>query len=192
MTFILHVLAIITSVLISGRLLLLLEETFCHRLQFNLNNANVKLLNLQEEKWKTLTSNKPKLRFYNLFKNELKVENYVYYNLTASQRSIVAQFRLGILPLAVETGRFRGTDLENRICILCDRNEVEDEIHFLFNCPLYENLRTTWLKNIINKCPEFEMYDLQTKLCTLFEHFHRCTSKYLAQCYNTRKTMNSK
>ena len=36
----------------------------------------------------------------------LRIENYVKYNLTPSERSAMAQFRFGILPLNIETGRF--------------------------------------------------------------------------------------
>ena len=39
----------------------------------------------------------------------------------------MSQFRLGILPLEIEVGRFRDVPLPNRICSMCDGNAVEDE-----------------------------------------------------------------
>ena len=34
--------------------------------------------------------------------------------------------------------------LEKRICNICDSNDVEYEIHFLFTCKRYKNERTNW------------------------------------------------
>ncbi len=42
-------------------------------------------------------------------------ENYVKYCMSTQQRSLIAQLRLGILPIHIETGRLRGTQLDDRI-----------------------------------------------------------------------------
>ena len=57
------------------------------------------------------------------FKTDLYIENYIKYNLSSSERSVMAQFRFGILPLNIETGRFRNQALEERLCTLCEFNE---------------------------------------------------------------------
>ena len=75
---------------------------------------------------------KPKLRFYKHFKITMCKENYIIYNLQRNERSILAQLRMGILPLTIETGRFINQPLEQRLCKICDSNEVEDEWHFIF------------------------------------------------------------
>ena len=64
-----------------------------------------------------------------------------------SLRSFLAQFRCGILPLKVETGRFTGMPLENRLCEFCDRGEIEDEMHFILFCDLYEEPRVYLFNN---------------------------------------------
>ena len=76
------------------------------------------------------------------------IENYIKYNLSSSERSAMAQFRFGILPLNIETGRFRNQALEERLCTLCEFNEIEDESHFLFKCSLYDELRREWVSHI--------------------------------------------
>ena len=58
----------------------------------------------EEKTWKEKVINKPKPRFYCLFKSDLLMENYVTYNLSPSERSLLAQFWMGILPLEIETG----------------------------------------------------------------------------------------
>ena len=41
--------------------------------------------------------------------------------------------RAGCLPLTVEVGRFTGVPYRQRVCMLCDSGEVEDQAHFLIN-----------------------------------------------------------
>ena len=59
-------------------------------------------------------------------------------------RSVVAQLRSGILPLEIETGRWKGTELFNRVCQLCSSGCVEDEAHFLFTCDFYKEERQSF------------------------------------------------
>ncbi len=54
----------------------------------------------------------------------------------------MAQFSLGMLPIEVELNRQRQNTLNDRTCPFC-KNEVEDEIHFLFNCMMYNHERKT-------------------------------------------------
>ena len=54
-------------------------------------------------------------------------------------RSFIAQIRAGVLPLRVETGRFTNTNIEDRMCRMC--GILEDEVHFIFECSLYAQLR---------------------------------------------------
>ncbi len=42
------------------------------------------------------------------------------------------QLRLGILPLHIETGRYSNIPEADRICLLCNGNHVENDLHFLF------------------------------------------------------------
>ena len=123
-----------------------------------------------------------------LFKSKLVVENYVLYNLTPSQRSLTAQFRAGILPLNIETGRFRNIKLEERLCTLCNQNAVESELHFLFDCSCYAHLRQPWLESIKTQHDGFIDMSVEEKLSTIFDKFHRCTAKFIQNCFNCRKS----
>ena len=46
--------------------------------------------------------------------------------------------------LLPETGRYHSIPLENRICELC-KMEVEDEKHFICQCPFFTQLQNTFL-----------------------------------------------
>ena len=45
------------------------------------------------------------------------------------------------IPLEVECGRWKGLKLDERKCKLCNQCDVEDESHFLFECPKYNTER---------------------------------------------------
>ena len=71
------------------------------------------------------------------------------------------KYRLSSHKLNVETGRYQGVDISQRICTLCDNNEIEDEIHFILLCPSYSALRTLYIKPYFYRRPSvFKMIQL--------------------------------
>ena len=56
-------------------------------------------------------------------------------------RRVIAELRLGYLPLAVEVGRYTGTSYTERVCRLCGTGEVADQHHFLINCLSLSHIR---------------------------------------------------
>lgn len=112
---------------------------------------------------------KPKLCTYCEIKHVYGPENYVLYNLSRKKRSLCAQIRAGILGLHIETGRYVGTDEEDRICSLCDLNEIENEMHFVFYCPFYNFIRQR-LFNKVDPKNEFVWLDDSEKLKHLFHY----------------------
>ncbi len=59
------------------------------------------------------------------------------------QRSLCAQLRCGVLPLAVETRQYIGLEEEKLVCSLCCLNEIESEIQLAFYLLFYGELRET-------------------------------------------------
>ena len=99
-------------------------------------------LTFDSQDWDINRYKSQKLRYYNLYKYEKGNENYLHLNISRYQRSILAQFRCGILPLQIEIGRYRDVPLCDRLCELCDDLSVEDEIHFLCECSYYTEFRS--------------------------------------------------
>ena len=64
------------------------------------------MLNTNEVKWKSELEKKTKLRTYVNFKDSYEQEYYVNSILSTQERSLLAQFWCGILPLKIKTGRF--------------------------------------------------------------------------------------
>lgn len=78
------------------------------------------------------------------FEDNLKV--YLTLNLEINALVIVLKFRTGNHELAAEIGRYRNRkEYEDCICDLCDGSKIEDNFHFIVECPRYENLRETFV-----------------------------------------------
>ena len=90
-----------------------------------------------EREWQREILGKPKLRTYITFKNLFKEKEYLSKIMSRKARSLISQIRLGILPLEIEVGRFRGVSPEDRLCQNCNMGVVESEVHFICECPLY-------------------------------------------------------
>lgn len=80
---------------------------------------------------------------YNIFKSSYIVDKYLNFTLDLPKpiKSKSAMFS-GVLPLRVETGRYRGEAVEDRICNLCDLNETKTKKHFLLHCPFFDKQRS--------------------------------------------------
>ena len=55
------------------------------------------------------------------------------FDLNKLKRSLISQLLCGLLPIAIETGRYYNISRNERVCQLCG-NDVDCEFHFLFNC----------------------------------------------------------
>jgi hypothetical protein len=100
-----------------------------------------------------------KLRTYSLFKNTFQREPYINLSCTRHFRSNLAKFRLSAHKLKIETGRYNSKNSyvppSQRICCNCDMGRVEDEEHFLTECPKY-NVEREYLFNEANQdCANF-------------------------------------
>ena len=79
----------------------------------------------------------PKLRTYNLIADFTSPKVYLLKPLSFIQRKFMAKIRLGVLPIRIETGRYERPvkAADQRICQQCSLGLVENEIHFLLECP---------------------------------------------------------
>ena len=89
-----------------------------------------------------------KLRTYRTFKKDKTPEAYLLQPMPIHHRQIIARFRCGTLKLAVETGRYKKpvTPLNERLCKFC-HNCIENETHFLIDCPMYTDIRFNVFNN---------------------------------------------
>jgi hypothetical protein len=141
------------------------------------------------ETWETSRYEKMKLRYYNMYKMSYGIENYVKSKLSRVKRSLLAQFRGGILPINVEIGRFRNIPLAERTCQLCENdNLIEDEFHILCICSAYNDVRTELYNNIITNFDEnFLDFDDFEKFIFINTDYQILLASYLQKAMEIRK-----
>ena len=83
-----------------------------------------------------------------------------------SHRSALAKFRCGVAPLKIETGRYEGLEVEERVCFNCC-SAVENETHVLFECPIYDDLRFYLFKEVEFFYNDFNILSTTEKLCVV-------------------------
>lgn len=115
-------------------------------------------------KIKDISINTGKLCTYFTYKDTFKFEEYLHIK-KFTYRQILCKFRISAHSLRIETGRYEKTkdssgnysklEKENRICKFCNLRMVEDEFHFLLNCPLYSDIRHNFIDNIQRNCDNF-------------------------------------
>jgi hypothetical protein len=140
--------------------------------------------------WELPFESKPKLATYTKIKNVLDVEPYVLLNLSRRGRSLLAQFRCGILPLMIETGRYRNIPSDKQICPVCDMRELEDESHIMFRCKAYQSLRSTFCDQLADKIDNLnDLNDPYYKLNVYCAQIPRTLAKYICRAYDKRKSL---
>ena len=164
-----------------------MDEIYSNRLPVNFNMVVSELNNIQQNDWRINVQNKPKLRFYSKFKSDYEPEVYIKMNLDKNERSLLAQLRLGILPLHIETGRYNQTAVEDRLCNICNSNEVEDEAHFLFNCSAYTHNRSLLFETLPQVTTETISFEDKLKL--LLREYPRQTAKFINKSMAIRRNM---
>ena len=71
---------------------------------------------------------------------EIGLETYLTYIKNIKHRCAMAKLRLSNHPLLIETGRHSKIERQLRFCPFCP-TIIEDEIHFLVQCPNYKDMR---------------------------------------------------
>ena len=140
------------------------------------------------DKWRILTSRKPKLRTYCTFKTTFETEPYVTFYHNRKERSLLAQLRLGILPIHSETGRYRNVPVSERLCFNCE-NVIEDEEHFLLECVLYENPRHILFDTVMTALPTFDILSKEEKISILIKEYWKANSKFIAAAWDIRQNI---
>ena len=130
---------------------------------------------------------KPKLRTYVKYKQDFQTEFYVSCLLPKYQRSVFAKLRCGVLPLKIETGRFTSIELSERICEFCLLGEVEDELHFICKCPLYDNLRFNLYSTVTSEFGNFIDLQDEEKFIYLMQNNHRTATRFCWKAFCIRR-----
>lgn len=122
----------------------------------------IQTINRQESKSKYHKEQGNKLRTYAKFKISFEKESYLNMKNT-EYRKWLSKFRISNHKLAIESGRYFGIKLEDRICKLCTSDTVEDEKHFLVDCTHYNEVRDEFYRVLKQNSDSFQTLSKEHK-----------------------------
>ena len=93
-----------------------------------------------ENSWRNDMQNSSKCFLYREFKEQLKLEKYLLI-VEKSARINLTRYRLSNHKLPIEIGRHNNIVRNERICELCSKKEMGDEVHYFLICPKFEKER---------------------------------------------------
>jgi hypothetical protein len=99
-----------------------------------------------------------KCRIYKYICHGLDLQPYLTKPIPDQYKECISKFRLSCHMLEIERGRYFNIPECNRKCKLCSNIDIEDEYHFIFICPVYENLRKLYIDKYYYEKPS--MYKL--------------------------------
>ena len=102
--------------------------------------------------------------------------------LNRYSRSLMTQYRCAVLPLNIETGRFRGKKENEHICEMCEEGLIESEMHFVMECKAYEELRLSLFQSVNN----YNSMNKNELKIMLMQNFHKAVITYLERAWNKR------
>ena len=117
--------------------------------------------NHYDRHWKLKSLDSPKAAFFRIFKIRNTLEKYLFTVKNVRYRIALSRFRLSNHKLLIETGRHQKPKLErnDRKCFICD-DKIEDENHFLIECPLYSTERKKLFAVLNENSRQFISIDL--------------------------------
>ena len=99
------------------------------------------------------TMSTPKGLLYQHLLYEFRLQKYLRLPMETRYIKEICKIRICAHKLNVESGRYRNIERSERICTLCNVNVIEDEYHFIIECPQYKDLRCKYIKMYYYKRP---------------------------------------
>ena len=144
-------------------------------------------------KYQTINSEKGKLGTYFSIKNCFKKEKYLELQ-DFKKRQSICKLRISAHSLKIETDRYSKKHIERsqRLCSNCSLGKVEDELHFLLECPLYDIQRDDFFKDISNNCCNFINLNKSSKFLWLLTQENVTLMEklgcYICDCFELRRS----
>ena len=96
----------------------------------------------------------------------------------------------------IEIGRYNQTTKDNRYYHFCGCNVIEDEVHFLFQCPTYSMIRNKFyykVKTLIPNITQLPINGLINELMNSSNYFINIQFiKYISACFDVCDKLFSK
>ena len=140
--------------------------------------------------WKSDILTNRKLFLYNNFKCEFEYESYLDIVRDKPLRQLLTKLRLSSHTLRIETARYgrNRIDRAERLCLYCDQRQLDDEFHFICQCPVMQDIRNKYIKTYFTRRPS--VY----KLCELFKSTNKTIltnlCKFIKEAFQRRQSLD--
>ena len=138
----------------------------------------------------TIQQNTSKLRLFGKLKKTIGLENYLINTKNTTDRISMTKIRLSNHGLMIEKGRHNHIERENRKCPFC-KHRVEDEFHFIIECPTYASIRAQFLEKLNLRDNYYNNQSLFTLLMET-ENIIPLTAKYITRATTLREFILTK
>ena len=174
--------------------------------KFNINQYELETLSRNKIKqtcndfydryWWIKILDSPKATSYASFKNSICLEKYLHEINNHKHKVALSRFRLSNHNLLIEKGRHMRPRLERneRKCFIC-KEKIENEMHFLTECPLYKNERAILYqacrensKNFTSLTKEQKFIFIMTNECA---NVMRSLGKFVFESFKLREIKNA-
>ena len=129
--------------------------------------------------WQQSTKDSPKLDCYAKYKSDIYYEPYLDQVSNRDHQVALTKLRVSQHDLEVERGRYTRPkkDRKDRTCRLCQSGKVEDEEHFLFECPVFADERTSHIPTE-NRTLKLALHRYtETSICKTAQYIHQSNVK---------------
>ena len=117
-----------------------------------LKDFKQRIIDCRWQEWNEHVETSERFYFYRTFKTNKDVEPYVLANVNRFVKFALSRFRFGISAIAVHALRFKSTNACDLLCPLC-KTSTEDEVHFIFCCPAYQDIRERFIPRKFSQYP---------------------------------------
>ena len=138
--------------------------------------------------WESRLDESSRAVFYNNLRN-FKFHSYLNVCKIKKFRQSLTRLRVSSHRLEIEAGRWNkpiATPLNDRKCKIC--NVLEDEYHFVIECPFYTELRTRYIKQFFLRRPNMIKFILL--ICSTSEKEMRNLVIFVQKAFQIRNDYN--
>ena len=114
------------------------------------------------QSWNSNVFQSSKCINYRMYKSDYKLEPYMLC-LPRNLSIALCKFRCNNFNLPIEKGRYFGLSRQDRLCHLCNRHEIGDEFHYIFNCTFFANDRRKYIAPHYYRYPN--VLNFQSLMC---------------------------
>ena len=127
-----------------------------------------RLFDCQKQEFDGMLSTSSKCSSYQYMVHNLCLQYYLGKPIPDVYKKCITKLRLSSHNLAIECGRFSAISRNNRLCVYC-KNDIEDEMHFVLKCPMYQGFRSYFIKPYYWKKPSMFKYVQLMSSCNMKE-----------------------